>query len=407
MNTMLQQQPSAPAQADTERQNVARTQPASHDETARITVAVRPKPRSSTRNIPSLDGLRAISIMFVVASHAHWALTGTLSRSAWRNWHYYGVLGVTVFFVISGYLITNLLLKELDTTGSIRLKHFYIRRAFRIFPAFYVYLAFIGVLWSMGLVQETLGSYVAAFTYTWNYYPYAAGWTLGHVWSLCIEEQFYLCWPLLLLWAGKVRGLRIALCIILLAPFIRVVTYEFAPVMRGHLGMMLHTRIDTLLFGCALAVLSQDPLFVAKLRRLCHPLVLGGLLFFVLLVSPVLSARFGGSYDAPIGFTLLGASISILLFYCIQWPESTVGRVLNLWPVRHLGVISYSVYLWQQIFDGGQPLIHTRYLGLTLLLILLTAEASYWVIERPALRLRRRLDERSDQLMMRMNLAVR
>jgi peptidoglycan/LPS O-acetylase OafA/YrhL len=70
-------------------------------------------------------------------------------------------------------------------------------------------------------------------------------------------------------------------------------------------------------------------------------------------------------------------------------------------------VISYSVYLWQQIFDGGQPLIHTRYLGLTLLLILLTAEASYWVIERPALRLRRRLDERSDQLMMRMNLAVR
>jgi peptidoglycan/LPS O-acetylase OafA/YrhL len=394
MNTMLQQQHSAPAQADTERQNVARTQPASQDETARITVVVRPKPQSSTRNIPSLDGLRAISIMFVIASHAQWALTGTLSRSAWRNWHYYGVLGVTVFFVISGYLITNLLLKELDTTGSIRLKHFYIRRAFRIFPAFYVYLAFIGVLWSMGLVQQTLGSYVAAFTYTWNYYPYAAGWTLGHVWSLCIEEQFYLCWPLLLLWAGKVRGLRIALCIILLAPFIRVVTYEFAPVMRGHLGMMLHTRIDTLLFGCALAVLSQDPLFVAKLRRLCHPLVLGGLLFFVLLVSPVLSARFGGSYDAPIGFTLLGASISILLFYCIQWPESTVGRVLNLWPVRHLGVISYSVYLWQQIFDGGQPLIHTRYLGLTLLLILLTAEA-------------RRLDERSDQLMMRMNLAVR
>jgi peptidoglycan/LPS O-acetylase OafA/YrhL len=407
MNTMLQQQHSAPEQSETERQNVIRTQPASQDETARIAVVVRPKPRSSTRNIPSLDGLRAISIMFVIASHAHWALTGSLSRSAWQNWHYYGVLGVTVFFVISGYLITNLLLKELDITGSIRLKHFYIRRAFRIFPAFYVYLAFIGVLWSMGLVQQTLGSYIAAFTYTRNYYPYAAGWTLGHVWSLCIEEQFYLCWPLLLLWAGKVRGLRIALCMILLAPFIRVVTYEFAPVMRGHLGMMLHTRIDTLLFGCALAVLSQDPLFVAKLRRLCHPLFLGGLLVFVLLVSPVLSARFGGSYDAPIGFTLLGASISILLFYCIQWPESPVGRVLNLWPVRHLGVISYSVYLWQQIFYGSQPLIHTRYFGLTLLLILLTAEASYWVIERPALRLRRRLDQRSDQLMMRMNLAVR
>jgi peptidoglycan/LPS O-acetylase OafA/YrhL len=408
MNTVLQQ--SAPMQAPTERQHVTtsmREPQASQHETAGIAVIVRPVPRSSTRNIPSLDGLRAISIMLVITSHIQWALPGALSRSAWVNWHYYGVLGVTVFFVISGYLITNLLLKELDTTGSIRLKHFYIRRAFRIFPAFYVYLAFIGVLWSMGLVQQTLGSYVAAITYTWNYYPYAAGWTLGHVWSLCIEEQFYLCWPLLLLWAGKARGLRITIWIIFLAPLIRVVTYELAPAMRGHLGMMLHTRIDTLLFGCTLAILAQDPLFVARLRRLCQPLFLSGLLVFVLYVSPVLSARFGGSYDAPIGFTLLGASISILLFYCIEWPESAVGRVLNLWPMRHLGVISYSVYLWQQIFDGSQPLIHTHYLGLTLLLILLTAEASYWAVERPALRLRKRLEDRPDQLTMRMNLAVR
>jgi peptidoglycan/LPS O-acetylase OafA/YrhL len=409
MNTILEQKQAIHVLAAAEWQNVTSAQdgPLGKDEPACLAVIVRPIQRLSTRNIPSLDGLRAISIILVIASHAHWALTGALSRSAWLNWHYYGVLGVTVFFVISGYLITKLLLKELDTTGSIRLKHFYVRRAFRIFPAFYVYLAFIGVLWSMGLVQQTLGSYIAAFTYTWNYYPYTSGWTLGHVWSLCIEEQFYLCWPLLLLWAGKVRGLRIAICIILLAPFIRVVTYEFAPLMRGHLGMMLHTRIDTLLFGCALAILAQDPVFVGRLQRLCQPLFLGGLLFFVLFVSPVLSARFGGSYDEPIQHTLLGASISLLLFYCIQWPESLVGRVLNLSPMRHLGVISYSVYLWQQIFDGNRPLVQTHYLGLTLLFILLTAEASYWGIERPALRLRRRIEERADQHVLRGNLAVR
>ena len=321
MNTVLQQENSIPGQAETELQDVEITRLASQDQTARLAVILRPIHRSSTRNIPSLDGLRAISIMLVIASHTHWALPGALSRSAWVNWHHYGVLGVSVFFVISGYLITKLLLKELDTTGSIRLKHFYVRRAFRIFPAFYVYLAFVGVLWSMGFEQQTLGSYIAAFTYTWNYYPHAAGWTLGHVWSLCIEEQFYLCWPLLLLWTGKVRGLRIAISIILLAPIIRIVTYEVAPVMRGHLGMMLHTRIDTLLFGCALAILAQDPVFVSKLRRLCHPLFLGGLLFFVLLASPALSARFGGSYDAPIGFTLLGASISILLFSAFSGPS--------------------------------------------------------------------------------------
>jgi peptidoglycan/LPS O-acetylase OafA/YrhL len=407
MNTILEQKRDIHAQAEWQTATSTRDRIPSQDETARIAVIMRPVQPLSTRNIPSLDGLRAISILLVIASHTHWALTGALSRSAWVNWRYYGVLGVSVFFVISGYLITKLLLKELDATGSIGLKHFYVRRAFRIFPAFYVYLAFIGVLWSMGLVQQTLGSYVAAFTYTWNYYPYAAGWTLGHVWSLCIEEQFYLCWPLLLLWAGKVRGLRIAICVILMAPFVRVATYEFAPVMRGHLGMMLHTRIDTLLFGCALAILAQNSVFVARLRRLCHPLFLGGLLFFVLLVSPVLSMRFGGAYDEPIQHTLLGASISIFLFYCIQGPKSLVGRVLNFSPIRHLGVISYSVYLWQQIFDGSQPLIHTHYLGLTLIFILLTGEASYWGIERPALRLRRRLDVRADQRILRESLAVR
>lgn len=378
------------------------------DKATRIAVIVRNSiQQSSSRNIPSLDGLRAISIIFVIASHTHRMLTGASSRSTWVNWRYYGVLGVTVFFVISGYLITKLLLKELDTTGSIRLRHFYARRAFRIFPAFYVYLAFIGVLWSMGVVQQTFGCYIAAFTYTWNYYPYTAGWTLGHVWSLCIEEQFYLCWPLLLLWVGKARGLRIALFIILLSPFIRVATYEIAPLMRGHLGMMLHTRIDTLLFGCALAILTQDPASVAKLQRLCHPLFLGGLLFLVLFVSPVLSARFGGSYNEPIEQTLLGASISLLLFYCIQWPKASAGRVLNLSPIRHLGVISYSIYLWQQIFDGTNPVIQTHHLGLTLLLILLTAELSYWGIERPALSLRRRLLDSADQPIMRTILAVR
>jgi peptidoglycan/LPS O-acetylase OafA/YrhL len=360
----------------------------------------------SSRSIPSLDGLRAISITLVIVSHLHWAFRGTLWTSAWLNWYYYGSLGVSVFFVISGYLITNLLLKELDKTGAVRLKHFYVRRAFRIFPAFYVYLIVIGVLWSMGFVHQTWGCYIAALTYTWNYYPYTAGWTLGHLWSLSVEEQFYIGWPVLLVLAGKVRCLRIAIWMILLEPFIRVATYEFVPLMRGHLGMMLHTRIDTLFFGCTLAFLTQDPVFVKRLRGICKPWLLGGALVFLLVASPLLSARFEGYYAASIEPSLLGAWVSLLMFYCIEFPDSPVGQVLNLAPMRHLGVVSYSVYLWQQVFAGPEPLVRVRHLGLTLLLIVLTAEASYWGIERPTLRLRRWMEDRTKQRKFRRRVVV-
>jgi peptidoglycan/LPS O-acetylase OafA/YrhL len=162
---------------------------------------------------------------------------------------------------------------------------------------------------------------------------------------------------------------------------------------------MLHTRIDTLFCGCSLAILTQDPLFVVRLRRVvCRPVLLGALLLFVLAVSPFLQTRLKGYYSASIEPTLLGVSISLLIFYCIHFPESPVGTLLNSAPLRHLGVISYSIYLWQQIFAGPSPLVRTQHSGVTILLILLLGEASYVGIEGPPLRLRRWLDKRRPEL---------
>ena len=157
-----------------------------------------------------------------------------------------GNLGVSVFFVISGFLITLLLLKEECQYGDISLKNFYVRRACRILPAYFAFLLAMLIVWRLHFVDLGWGQLVAAATFTWNYSPLASGWTLAHCWSLAVEEQFYLLWPLglsgLLFLMGRHYARGAAITLILLAPFLRVGTYLLIPDWRGRTGMMLHTH---------------------------------------------------------------------------------------------------------------------------------------------------------------------
>ena len=148
-------------------------------------------------------------------------------------------LGVSVFFVISGFLITSLLLKELDATGTIAIKRFYLRRAFRIFPPFYFYLAIVFVLAVVGLFPTPLRAFFFAATYTSDYYlgPGSGSGGLQHLWSLSVEEQFYLLWPAALLLLGKRRAIYLAWFLILVSPLSRTVTYlVLAPAAPGDGG---------------------------------------------------------------------------------------------------------------------------------------------------------------------------
>src|SRR5947209_3439497 len=140
----------------------------------------------SERRIPSLDGLRAISITLVMLSHLlKWKHISVAVLGA------YGSLGVFIFFVLSGYLITNLLLREYQRTSTISLRDFYLRRAFRIFPAAFVFLVVVIVLYRH---QMTWFHVAAAVLYVANM-DITRPWIFGHLWSLSIEEQFYLLWP--------------------------------------------------------------------------------------------------------------------------------------------------------------------------------------------------------------------
>jgi peptidoglycan/LPS O-acetylase OafA/YrhL len=345
-----------------------------------------------TRNIPSLDGMRAISILLVIVAHS------SQNFSRWikiplGTYLLFAHTGVSVFFVISGFLITSLLLKELHATGSIGLKRFYLRRAFRIFPAFYFYLGIIFLFALAGVFHTPLVAFFFAAIYTSNYYFGPGGGFVGlqHIWSLSVEEQFYLLWPAALLLLGKRRAIYLAGFLILISPWSRLVTYfVLAPEHRALVDRMFHSSIDTIMFGCLLALLWQNDRFNRQIRIWTNSWSMGAAVFFLFFLDPLLDLRFRGSYGLLIGMTLEGISICLITVYVVQRPKTLPGRVLNTPILRHIGVISYSLYLWQNILTG----MAGRYFPLDLAAILACAEFSYWAVERPSLRLRDRLQAR-------------
>ncbi len=341
-----------------------------------------------SRNIPSLDGMRAVSIMLVIAGHS----SEHLAR--WINVppSFYLLLahtGVAVFFVISGFLITNLLLKELHASGTIDLKSFYVRRAFRIAPPFYAYLAIILGLTLAGFFRVPLRAFFFAAIYASNYYLGPGGGFVGlqHLWSLSVEEQFYLLWPAALLFMGKRKATYLAAILIAVSPMSRLVTYALlAPQHRAVVDRMFHSSIDTIMFGCVLALLWQNDRFHHFFRARVGPWSMWAAVLFLLVVDPWLDFLFRGRYDLLVGMTLEGISICLVTAYVVSRPDTIPGQILNTPILRHIGIISYSVYLWQNLITSEAA----GYFPFNLIAILCFAEVSYWVVERPALRLRDR-----------------
>lgn len=317
----------------------------------------------SLKRIPSLDGLRAISITLVVLSHL----------SKWKHISpdvlgTYGSLGVQVFFVLSGYLITSLLLKEHKQTSTISLKDFYIRRAFRIFPAAFVFLAVVTILYW----HQMRWYHVAAAVLYVTSMDLTRPWILGHLWSLSIEEQFYLIWPLALKTWYKHKTAILASCF-LFTPIFWVGLYAFK-VHNGLIGS-LPADADKLAIGCLLAI------FASRLPRIPKPLAA------FMLLAPVFIPWFPAINPARTLFMLfvlrplLDLCLAGLVLHVIQVPY----RALNWAPVAWLGKISYSLYLWQELFCSNAAL-HSGYI-LVLPAVACACVSYYWV-ELPMLRLR-------------------
>ncbi len=341
--------------------------------------------------IPSLDGVRALSIVLVLVGHVY--IDAPFARTATYAIVGNHQLGVSIFFVISGFIITHLLLREEHASGRIRVGQFYLRRAFRILPVYFVYLIAVFAFSRLGDVDVPTRDFASAALFLRDYMQRPSGFAVSHTWSLSVEEHFYLVYPIFLLTVPRRWRAYVLAATVAAGPFLRFLTWALWPG-HGATGVMFHTRMDSLAGGCLLAILSRTEDVRAAIRRAPWPairIVSLGLLF---IASPLLATTIR-RYQNLAGYTAEIVLICVLLVDAISLPSSWLGRLLNAPLAIHLGRISFSLYLWQQLFVYCA---HQRFQWLnspavSLGAAVVLAELSYRFVEAPFLEWRRRLVE--------------
>jgi peptidoglycan/LPS O-acetylase OafA/YrhL len=348
-------------------------------------------PSSASGRIPSLDGLRAASIVLVLLGH----LAGTrnfLTLSSLALFGDLGNLGVSVFFVISGYLITTLLLNEQALVERVNLGAFYARRAFRILPAAGTYLAVLALLTTVTSgVRLSSSDWLHALTFTMNY-DQDRDWWVGHLWSLSVEEQFYLLWPAAIAVLGRVGGLWLAGSAVVIAPLWRVSVWVLWPDARESLGETFPTVMDAIAVGCVLAGSARWLADREWYRRILSPRPLAAI------VGVVMGCNALGShpwFSLPLGMTLRNLGIALIVHAPILQSNKPVASVLDRVGLRWLGRLSYSLYLWQQPFLNRHSHSTLAAFPINLGGAFVCAILSFVWIESPALRLRDRLASRT------------
>lgn len=322
---------------------------------------------------PVLDGLRAIAVLAVVIGHAinfRWAdhvHSYVLEHAAGAA----SEIGVQIFFLISGFVITRLLISERRKNGKVDVGGFYIRRICRIFPPLAAYILTVAVLSYMGYIDVTGTAILAGGSFVCNLGITSCTWFVGHTWTLSVEEQFYLIWPTIFILTPsryRIHVLSAGVAGLVAMSLIRGYRFNsneiaFSYIAIGclfassrHLQQFVVERIGTLAWLGALVVLAA---------------AIGGLPHFVqMLVKPL-----------ALPFVVFGAA-----------NINPVRKLLSLPVVQAVGLSSYSTYLWQELFlahpseYGGMPL--------PVLLLPVVVALSWMLIEKPSIRLGRMMSRR-------------
>jgi len=343
--------------------------------------------------IASLDGVRALSFMIVFVAHAG------------LGWIVPGYFGLSLFFFLSGYLITTLLRVEFERTDDVSLRQFYLRRALRIFPPFYLVLVLAMTVTALGLWGGSLTAKAILYQtlHLTNYYIVEHGWWTGMApgtwvyWSLAIEEHFYLIFPLLYLLlrrrglsAGRQALVLVAVCALVLVWRCALVFGFDAP--KDRMYVSTDTRVDAILAGCILAIwknpaLEPEALADRALKRLWLPL--GGCAVLASLVIRI------PQFEQTFRYSLQSFGLMPFFIAAVRWHDRGVLRLLNLRSVRYVGVLSYSMYLMHtsmlwglgQWTSWSEPVRGLAALGL----LLGAATLIHRYVEKPCAELRRRL----------------
>lgn len=346
--------------------------------------------KSPSAYIASLDGLRGISILIVFVAHI--GFENLIP----------GGLGVTIFFFISGYLITNLLIDEYQQSGSVSLKLFYSRRMLRLYPPLLLMITLFVLLQHYLHRPVYQGQLFPALFYYENYYYFYTthrDTTIGILWSLAVEEHFYLLFPLIfILLFRKPKALTAALVVLIFVPlvfrFVGASRYAYSKDLAdAYCYLMTHTRFDAILFGCLASVLLYS-----KSSALYRTVLSNKLVFIAALLVQLLCLVLRNDlFRNTLRYTLQGMSLFILVPAIVninsyQWINKLLSGRIIVW----IGRLSYSIYLMHMmpvnylafLKSGGHAgLYYTAVAGATILI----ASFSYYVIEKPLGKLRKRL----------------
>ncbi|WP_448702975.1 acyltransferase family protein [Mucilaginibacter sp. AW1-3] len=344
----------------------------------------------SVSHFPSLDGIRAISVFIVLLAHGNAEFNVGIINALLAG----GVLGVYIFFVISGFLITTLLLKEKVKTGTISLRNFYIRRGLRILPVAYLYLIALFILHVfMGLKVAPI-EYVGCLLFLVNLGYFHTGVYTGHFWSLSVEEQFYIVFPSILK-----RNYRVYINFLLIL-LVLILVVKSVDVSKLHASHHLITgfsifkeliyRLDGIIIGSLLAISMFKGIFpmnfVYRYKILLH-----------ITLIPIILILFNDLlFYSPFNSVISAVLIAILLASNLKTSGDYLFKFLNLRILKRIGILSYSTYIWQQlilfrfnnVFNNSQY----KYWGLVVCLFILSAVvySSYEFFEKRFLSLKER-----------------
>jgi peptidoglycan/LPS O-acetylase OafA/YrhL len=346
---------------------------------------------SSLGRVPELDGLRGFAVLFVIIYHGTRYLSG-------------GFIGVDMFFVLSGFLITVLLVEEFSRSNSINFKNFYRRRGFRLVPALaamlmtYCFLNFIVL--NMGCGWESCVDAIIAFAYLTNWsqaFSIHPSIYLRHTWSLSVEEQFYIIWPFILLILLRLSNRRrhillVASAFALMSWLLRIYLCANGSFLES-LYVRLDARADSLMIGCALGII----LFPGWINEKIKPTLQS---FLVILAPLSLTGLFALSFVAnfrkPVtyyfGFVLVAFLTAVLIADVLVSRQSVVRKVLGMKWLVWVGSISYGLYLWHFVVFLALNGLNFNSLAVFIvgtLLSFLVATTSYYTMERPILRLKK------------------
>lgn len=346
------------------------------------------KPRGDHFYVPSLDGLRAVAVMLVFVFHI-WPQLGI------------GGFGVTVFFFLSGFLITSLLRLEHDRSGTVSLKHFYLRRVLRIFPPMYLALAFMVVASAVMRAPVDRPTVALQAVHLTNYHM-AVGAT-GHpvgsavLWSLSVEEHFYLFFPLAYLGLQRLVARPERQAAVLLGVCALILAWRCGFVLGLHgtanyVSYATETRVDSILYGCALA-LWRNPALPTTPKWPPVGLAIAVGLGLAAIAATMLMRR--PELRVTLAYSIHGLALAPIFIAAIQYSERLPWRLLNLAPVRWIGLISYSLYLLHlPIIELCHRYVTASPIPLAGVAFVASVAAStlvYFAVEKPCARLRKRL----------------